>query len=130
MRVLGTISLILALGVILAHSLFPHHHHAIETVQVNHSKEDHHDHEGNGHDHRVESDDHHHGFFTYSQIENTFINAKRVVVSITAIPVIEIFEWSPVVYITHEPDHFYLKDIELPPLIRCEEISFRGPPLI
>ncbi len=130
MRILGTISLILALSVILAHSLFPHHHHAIETVKVSQSKEDHHDHEGKGHDHGVESDDHHHGFFTYSQIENAFINAKQVIVSITHTPVIEVFEWSLVVNITEEPDHFYLKDIELPPLIRCQEISFRGPPII
>jgi hypothetical protein len=128
MRILSSVFLFLALGVILAHSVLPHHHH--EPKHVSHNKESHHDHEGGkGHHHDADdSESHPHNAFTYSQIENTFLTGKQIIVSITDSPIIEIFEWSVVSINIQEPNNFYLKDIELPPLLRCQEISFRGPP--
>lgn len=131
MRILTALSLFLALSVILAHSVFPHHHHKVKTEKAKHSEEHQHSHDkSNGHQHNDDSDSHHHGLFTYSQIDNIFLTGKQVIVPITLTPIIEIFEWSFIAYNTQGPDNSYRKDIELPPLICCQEISFRGPPII
>jgi hypothetical protein len=126
MRSARIIGLFLALSVILAHSVFPHHHH-IESAEAIHEDADHHHDQGN--DHHQDADDHH-NIFTFSQIENAFLTGKQVIVPITIAPVLEVFEWSFIAYTNQEPDSFYIKDIDLPPLIRCEQISFRGPPVI
>ena len=130
MRVLTALSLFLSLSVILAHSVFPHHHHKVKTEQANHSEEHQHDHKSNGDQHDDDSDGHHHGLFTYSQIDNIFLTGKQVIVPITLTPIIEVFDWSFFTYPNQEPDDFYVRDIELPPLIPHQEISFRGPPII
>jgi hypothetical protein len=129
LRIIRTIFLFLAISVILAHSVFPHHHHT-EEKQAIQNEEDHHDHKGSKWHQHDDSEDHHHGIFTSSQIENIFLTGKQLVVSMVVTSVIAIFEWSSVIYKNQEPDNFYIKDIELPPLIRCQKISFRGPPLI
>lgn len=130
MRSLGVIILFLALSVVLAHSVFPHHHHQPELASQ--SEADHHDHEGSNVHHHDEdhSDDHHHGLFTDSQIDHAFLTSKQVVVPMAVTPVIKIFHWSFIICYNQVPDNFYRKDVELPPLIRCQEISFRGPPII
>lgn len=131
MRILTALSLFLALSVILAHSVFPHHHHKVKTEQLNHSEEHQHDHhKSNGHQHDDDSDGHHHGLFTYSQIDNMFLTGKQVIVPIPLTPIIEVFDWSFFAYTNQEPDDFYARDVELPPLIPHQEISFRGPPII
>jgi hypothetical protein len=98
----------------LAHSVSPHHHHEEQELSIDHD-DDHHN-----------SDDH--GLFTYSQIENTFLTGKQVVVPIAFTTVIEIFEWSFVFRSEKEPDDYFIKDINIPPLLGCLDIPFRGPP--
>lgn len=126
MRIARIIGLFLALSVTLAHSVFPHHHH-VEAEKAIHNEDVDHHHDEDGH-HHEDAEDHQHNIFTFGQIENTFLTGKQVVVPITIAPVIEVFEWTSVAYLDQEPDDHYMKDIELPPLIRCQQISFRGPP--
>ncbi len=127
MRIVRIIGLFLALSVTLAHSVFPHHHHVESAKAIQNEDADHHQEEDHGH-HHDDAEDQQHNIFTFGQIENTFLTGKQVVVPIIIAPVIEIFEWTSVAYREQEPDDHYIKDIELPPLIRCQQISFRGPP--
>lgn len=130
MRILRTIFLFLALSVILAHSVSPHHHH-VEAELLADTEDDHHQHDvDHGRQHDEHSDEHDHGLFTYSQIENAFLSGKQVVVAVTVAPVLEIFEWSLASYTEQAADHFFVRDVELPPLLRCHRISFRGPPTL
>jgi hypothetical protein len=127
MRIAIIVGLFLALSVILAHSVFPHHHH-VESVESNHAEDVDHHHNADHSHHHDDADDHQHNIFTFGQIEHTFLTGKQVIVPLTIAPVIEVFEWTFVAYLDQEPDDHYIKDIELPPLIRCQQISFRGPP--
>jgi hypothetical protein len=133
MRVVRIICLFIAASIVLAHSVFPHHHH-VEPEQAIHNEDNdlHHDsdHHHDTDHHNDNADDRQHNLFTFGQIENTFLTGKQVMVPIAIAPVIEVFEWSFVAYTNQEPNNFYIKDIELPPWIRCHEISFRGPPAL
>ena len=130
MRHLRLICLLLALSVVFAHSISPHHHHTDEIIKVaavDHHHDAHH-HDSEHHDQSAEGENHHHNTFTFVQIDETFLTAKYFFGSLNITPILIRFEWSLFSYISKEPKDFFVKDIDLPPLIRWCTISFRGPP--
>jgi len=129
MRIARIIGMFLALSVVLAHSVFPHHHH-VESEEVNYSEDTDHHHENDSDHHHHKADNHEHSIFTFGQIESTFLTGKQIILPIIVAPVFEVFEWSFVAYCNKEPDDIYIEDIDLPPMRQCQQISFRGPPVI
>lgn len=119
MRIARTIFLFLSLSVILAHSVSPHHHHKEQELSADHDDD---------RDHHNDSEDHEHSLFTYGQIENTFLTAKQVIIPIAVTPVLETYKWSFVFYPEKKPVDYFIKDIDIPPLLGCLAIPFRGPP--
>jgi hypothetical protein len=124
--------LILSLSIVLAHSIFPHHHHSVSDQTVHNDDPDHdHHHEDSDHDHHHHDDDsENHNIFTFGQLEDSFLTSKQVVLSTIALDAIEVPVWPFEIPRLKKNENFCIKDIELPPLLRCLQIDFRGPPSI
>lgn len=127
MRLARIICLILSLSVVLAHSIFPHHHHLVSDQTAHNEDIDHHE-DADHHHHDDESDDH--NVFSFGQLEDSFLTGKQVILSSIALEAIEIPIWSFKIVRPEKSENFCLRDIELPPLLRCLQIDFRGPPSI
>jgi hypothetical protein len=103
---------------VLAHAAFPHHHHIAKPIVV------HHDHDTDHHHHDEDED---HSVFSFSQIDDTFINGKQLTVPI-------VIAFVPTLFFTvviSEEDFtvkYFDRDVHRPPLISIPQQSFRGPP--
>jgi hypothetical protein len=103
---------------VLAHSAFPHHHHIAKPVAEHH----HHD-----KDHHQHDDEHDHSVFSFSQIDEIFINGKLLSVSI----VITFVATPCFTLVVSEEDvtaEYFTRGVHRPPLISVSQQSFRGPP--
>jgi hypothetical protein len=104
---------------VLAHSSFPHHHHLAKPISEHHH---HHDEDHHQHD---EDDDH--SVFSFSQIDDIFINGKQL-----NVPIAIAFVPTPCfTFVVSEEDvkaEYLERDIHRPPLISIAQPPFRGPP--
>jgi hypothetical protein len=111
----------------MAHSVFPHHHRIASDMKA--QDKHHHHHSPTDTHHHGESDDESRDLVNFGKLDHTFLAGKQLVVPVGIAPVIEVYNWSVIITnVERKADNFYIEDIELPPWIRCQEISFRGPP--
>ena len=114
----------------MAHSVFPHHHRVNSEIEV---QDTHHHHGQNEahHHHHGQPDDQSNDGFTFGKLDHAFLTGKQLLAPVAITVVIEVYNWTVIRYnAERNTDTFYIKDVELPPWIRCQEISFRGPPTI
>jgi hypothetical protein len=126
MRALRYIWIFLAFGVTVAHSVSVHHHHVAANAPEVESVDHHHDHDR----HNNRSQEHQHSPFSFTQIDDTFINGKVQAAHVAVLPVLICFAWVDASRIEKEPTQYFFEDIELPPPISRSNVSFRGPPFI
>jgi hypothetical protein len=126
MRALRYIWLLFAFGVTIAHSVSVHHHHMKANAPQTESADHHHDHDS--HDNR--SQEHQHSPFSFTQIDDTFLNGKIQVTDVAVLPVLICVAWIDASSIEKEPSQYFVEDIEVPPPINRSSVSFRGPPFI
>lgn len=124
MRGFRFIVLLLAVAVLFAHSVSPHHHH-FGTSQYEADDHDiHHDHYAPSHD-----ESHGHSPFSFIPIDEEFVKTDVKSVDIVMLPVLASI-WLSDIVVTEEPIQLLVKDIEIPPPIDRAGILFRGPPSI
>jgi hypothetical protein len=113
--------LLLLFSFVLAHAAIPHHHHVTPSV------EKHHHHSDADHHHHHDDDDDDHSVFTFSQIDDIFLNGKQL-----NVPIIIAFIPTPsFTLVISEEDvvvEYIERNIHRPPLIYIPQHSFRGPP--